>query len=127
MKSGAMNLTINGEARELSGPVTVAQYLETMGLAGRYVAAARNGDVLDPAAFPRVTLQDGDRIEVARPRWRRVASALLRHWRASLSLLCMAFAGVAPVRRSRRGALRPLIRFSQASAGRLPSKVLARP
>lgn len=67
MKSGAMQLTINGEARELSGPVTVAQYLETMGLAGRYVAVARNGDVLDRESFPSVTLQDGDRIEVVRP------------------------------------------------------------
>ncbi len=67
MKSGAMKLTINGEARELPGPVTIAQYLETMGLAGRYVAVARNGDVLDRAAFPRVTLQDGDRIEIVRP------------------------------------------------------------
>ena len=32
-----MNLTINGGARELSGPMTVAQYLETLGLAGRCV------------------------------------------------------------------------------------------
>lgn len=67
MESDAMNLTINGEARELSGPMTVAQYLETLGLAGRYVAVARNGDVLDRDAFPHVTLQDGDRIEIVRP------------------------------------------------------------
>ena len=62
-----MRLTINGEARELSGPMTVAEYLETLGVAGRHVAVARNGDVLDRAAFPRVTLEEGDRIEVVRP------------------------------------------------------------
>ena len=62
-----MKLTINGKPRELAGPLTVAQYLETLGAAGRYVAVARNGEVLDRAAFADVALEDGDRIEVARP------------------------------------------------------------
>ena len=62
-----ITLTINGAPRELDAPITVAQYLDTLGLAGRYVAVARNGDVLERDAFPSVTLEDGDRIEIVRP------------------------------------------------------------
>ena len=62
-----ITLTINGATHELDAPITVAQYLNTLGLAGRYVAVARNGDVLQRGAFPNVTLEDGDRIEIVRP------------------------------------------------------------
>ena len=65
--ANAVKLTINGKPRELEGPLTVAQYLETLGAAGRYVAVARNGEVLDRAAFADVALEDGDCIEIARP------------------------------------------------------------
>ena len=62
-----ITLTINGAPRELDAPMTVAQYLDTLGLAGRYVAVARNGDVLERRAFATVTLEHGDRIEIVRP------------------------------------------------------------
>ena len=62
-----ITLTINGAARELDAPITVAQYLDTLGLAGRYVAVARNGDVLERETFANVTLEDGDRVEIVRP------------------------------------------------------------
>ncbi len=62
-----ITLTINGAPRELDAPITVAQYLDTLGLAGRYVAVARNGDVLERETFASVTLEDGDRVEIVRP------------------------------------------------------------
>lgn len=62
-----ITLTINGAPKELGTSMTVAQYLETLGLAGRYVAVARNGDVLERSAFSSVTLEHGDRIEIVRP------------------------------------------------------------
>ena len=62
-----ITLIINGATRDLDAPMTVAQYLETLGLAGRYVAVARNGDVLERVAFPNVMLEHGDRIEIVRP------------------------------------------------------------
>ncbi len=62
-----ITLTINGAPRELDAPMTVAQYLDTLGLAGRYVAVARNGDVLERGAFANITLEDGDRVEIVRP------------------------------------------------------------
>ena len=62
-----MRLVVNGSARELAGPLTLAQYLETLGLAGRYVAVAHNGEVLERERFGAVTLADGDRLEIVRP------------------------------------------------------------
>lgn len=62
-----ITLTINGATHELDAPITIAQYLDTLGLAGRYVAVARNGDVLERGVFPSVTLEHGDRIEIVRP------------------------------------------------------------
>ncbi|GEM_PF-172472 len=62
-----ITLTINGATHELDAPITIAQYLDTLGLAGRYVAVARNGDVLGRETFPTVTLEHGDRVEIVRP------------------------------------------------------------
>ncbi|MCH7655121.1 MAG: sulfur carrier protein ThiS [Chloroflexi bacterium] len=62
-----LTLTVNGKQREVEGPVTVAGFLASLGYDGRYVAVARNGDVLDRAAFGEVALEDGDRLEIVRP------------------------------------------------------------
>ncbi|MYK34367.1 MAG: sulfur carrier protein ThiS [Chloroflexi bacterium] len=62
-----ITLTINGATHELDAPITIAQYLDTLGLAGRYVAVARNGDVLARGTFTSVTLEHGDRVEIVRP------------------------------------------------------------
>ena len=62
-----LTLTVNGKQREVEGPVTVAGFLASLGYDGRYVAVARNGDVLDRAAFGEVALEDGDHLEIVRP------------------------------------------------------------
>jgi sulfur carrier protein len=62
-----IRVIVNGQERELPAPCTVAAYLEELGLAGRYVAVARNGDVLERERFAAVTIEDGDRLEVVRP------------------------------------------------------------
>jgi thiamine biosynthesis protein ThiS len=62
-----IRIIVNGQERELPGPCTVAAYLEGLGLAGRYVAVARNGQVLERESFGAVTIEDGDRLEVVRP------------------------------------------------------------
>ena len=59
-------LTVNGERRELEGPVGLTAFLESLGVDPRYVAVARNGDVLPREEWPNVTLQDGDTLEVVR-------------------------------------------------------------
>ena len=62
-----IRLTINGEARALDAPLSVGAYLVALGFDRRYIAVARNGEVLERAAFDAVRLQDGDRVEIVRP------------------------------------------------------------
>ena len=59
-------LTVNGERRELDGPIKLTAFLESLGVDPRYVAVARNGDVLPREEWPETTLQDGDVLEVVR-------------------------------------------------------------
>ncbi len=62
-----ITLVLNGKPQELEAPITVAEYLRSLALDSRYTAVARNGDVLDRDAFDKVTLADGDRLEIVRP------------------------------------------------------------
>ncbi len=62
-----LRLIVNGKQREVEAPITIAGFLASLGYDGRYVAVARNGDVLDRAAFGQVALEDGDRLEIVRP------------------------------------------------------------
>ena len=62
-----LRLIVNGKEREVEAPLTVAGFLESLGYDGRYVAVARNGEVLDRATFGAVALGDGDRLEIVRP------------------------------------------------------------
>lgn len=61
-----MKITLNGEARELTGP-TVQDALTEIGLGAARVATALNGDFLPAATRASATLQDGDRLEVVAP------------------------------------------------------------
>ena len=63
----SVRLIVNGQEQEIDAPMTVAAYLEMLGFAGRYVAVARNGEVLERDTFGSVTLSDGDRLEIVRP------------------------------------------------------------
>ena len=62
-----IRLTINGEARALDAPQSVGAYLTALGFDRRYIAVARNGEVVERAAFDKVRLEDGDRVEIVRP------------------------------------------------------------
>jgi len=59
-------LTVNGERREVDGPILLIAFLESLGVDPRYVAVARNGDVVPREEWPQTTLQDGDVLEVVR-------------------------------------------------------------
>ncbi len=60
----AINLTLNGEAQSLAGPLTVAQLLAARGLAGKRVAVERNGEIVPRGLHERTPLADGDRLEI---------------------------------------------------------------
>ena len=56
-------LTINGERRSFDDPLTVAQLIEQLRLAGKRIALERNGEIVPRGRFAEQALLDGDRLE----------------------------------------------------------------
>lgn len=61
-----MTLTVNGEARELGNATTLLGLLESFSLNPDATAVQLNEEILDREAFPDVTLNDGDTLELIR-------------------------------------------------------------
>ena len=57
-------LTINGERRSFDDPLTVAQLIEQLRLAGKRIALERNGEIVPRGRFAEQALFDGDRFEI---------------------------------------------------------------
>ena len=62
-----ITLTINGRRRELEGPTRLIDFLQATGVSLQFIAVAHNGEVVDRESFPRIVLDEGDEVEVARP------------------------------------------------------------
>lgn len=62
-----MKLIINGERQE-HAPDTLADLLMALGYEGDWLATAVNGDVVPRAERDKITLNDGDRIEILAPK-----------------------------------------------------------
>ncbi|MDR3527847.1 MAG: sulfur carrier protein ThiS [Rhizomicrobium sp.] len=60
----AVTVTINGETRELNGPVSVAGLLVEMGLDPAKIAVERNLEVVPKSQYQEITLGEGDRLEI---------------------------------------------------------------
>jgi sulfur carrier protein len=59
-----LSVTVNGTAQQLSKPMTVAELVEQMGLAGKRIAVERNGQIVPRSRLPEVRLTDGDKLEI---------------------------------------------------------------
>lgn len=59
-----MQLEVNGEARSLEGPLTVAELLARYELAPLRVAVEVNEKLVPRARFTEVQLREGDRVEI---------------------------------------------------------------
>ena len=59
-----MELTINGENRHFTAPLTVAELVEQLGLAGKRMAVERNGDIVPRGRHGDTMLSAGDRLEI---------------------------------------------------------------
>ncbi|HMM52057.1 MAG: sulfur carrier protein ThiS [Lautropia sp.] len=57
-------IVVNGEARPLPAPGTVAALLAEMGLAGRRIAVERNGEIVPRSRHETEALVPGDRLEI---------------------------------------------------------------
>ncbi|HEX8638920.1 MAG TPA: sulfur carrier protein ThiS [Pyrinomonadaceae bacterium] len=59
-----MQITINGEKRELSGNLTIVKMLENLGLPADRIAVELNREVIRKKDWESVRLNDADKIEI---------------------------------------------------------------
>ena len=59
-----MNLFLNGEAVSAPDAVTVAAFLESLGMPERGVAVERNREIVPKSLHATTHLAEGDRIEI---------------------------------------------------------------
>lgn len=59
-----MQININGESRELTGNMTIAQLLDELNIARRFLAVERNKEIVPKSAYERTELQPGDVLEI---------------------------------------------------------------
>ena len=64
IESRAMEISLNGELRQFSEPLTVAALVEALGYVGKRIAVERNGEIVPRGRHAQVTLADGDRLEI---------------------------------------------------------------
>ena len=59
-----MRCIINGEAREFSAPPTVAEMIESLGVAGKKIAVEINGGIIPRGRIAEQQVRDGDIVEI---------------------------------------------------------------
>jgi len=59
-----VTIILNGEPREIAGPMTLAALLQSLGIDARRVAVEHNLKVLKRAALTEVEVREGDQVEV---------------------------------------------------------------
>jgi len=59
-----MNVTVNGETRELPDGTSVAELIGLMDLSGRRLAVELNLEIVPRSAYAEQRLQAGDRVEI---------------------------------------------------------------
>jgi thiamine biosynthesis protein ThiS len=59
-----VRILLNGESRELSGPMTVHRLLDELGIDARRVAVERNLVVVRRAHYATELVADGDEVEI---------------------------------------------------------------
>lgn len=60
----ASTLTVNGEPRGFTQPLSVAGLLATLGLDGRKVAVERNEEIVPRSSYADTLLAPGDSLEI---------------------------------------------------------------
>ena len=59
-----IELAINGEARRFPAPLTLAQLIELLDLAGKRIAIEKNGEIVPRSQHASTPLASGDRLEI---------------------------------------------------------------
>lgn len=64
LKSRPMQISLNGEPRQLPGAFSVAALVESLGYTGKRIAVERNGEIVPRGRHADILLSEGDRIEI---------------------------------------------------------------
>ncbi len=59
-----ITLSINGQKRQFDYPLTVAELVVVLELAGKRVAIEKNGEIVPRSRHPETLLDEGDQLEV---------------------------------------------------------------
>jgi sulfur carrier protein len=59
-----IGLTINGQPRQFSEPLSMRDLVDRLQLAGKRIAVERNGEIIPRSQFESVSLTDGDALEI---------------------------------------------------------------
>ena len=59
-----LNITVNGEARSLSGPMSVRAMLLSLGLEPKKIAVERNLEIVPRSTYDDVQVADGDKFAI---------------------------------------------------------------
>jgi thiamine biosynthesis protein ThiS len=62
--AGKLTITLNGDMREIAGPLTVAELLSQLEIDARRVAVEHNLVVLKRASFDQAVVCEGDQVEI---------------------------------------------------------------
>ena len=57
-------ITANGERRELERDMTIAEFLDLLGLQARMVVVEHNREIIPRDRYSETTIRDGDELEV---------------------------------------------------------------
>ena len=57
-------ITINGEPRHFEAPLSCAELINRLELAGKRIALERNGEIVPRSRYAEQPLAEGDRLEI---------------------------------------------------------------
>ena len=59
-----IQLSVNGEPRQMPSGVSVSRLLDELGLTGKRVAVERNGEIVPRSCHGETALAEGDQLEI---------------------------------------------------------------
>jgi sulfur carrier protein len=59
-----MDITLNGETRQIESQTTVLALLETLGYVGKRVAVEKNGEIVPKSQHAATLLKQNDKLEI---------------------------------------------------------------
>lgn len=59
-----LEITINGEQRQFSEPLSVAGLTDQLGLTGKRIAVEKNGEIVPKSQHAATQLASGDQLEI---------------------------------------------------------------